>query len=122
MSWFSVLLLYTLLLFITSINLFSSSVLLLLPFFVFIPGYALSLILPLRLSKQDVLVLSLAFSLALFSGTDTILKITGYGFWTGEREVMTVFSASIFLLKLLDTTRKFRHHGRPSPQALLTHT
>jgi len=67
------------------------------PFYTFIPGYAFTLLVPAKLSKQQILMLSLAFNLAIFTAANAFLRITIIEFGEYSRINITPNELAIFL-------------------------
>lgn len=99
--FFTLLLIYLLMLMIpTQVGIFSSFFFILL-FYTFIPGYAFTLLMPATLSKQQIIMLSLAFNLAIFTTANTFLRITIIEFGAYSRINITPNELVIFLAGLI---------------------
>ncbi len=107
-AWFSSLIIYMIMLSIISIGALQMTYLFSIPFYIFIPGYSLTIILPIRLSKQESILLSVAFSLSLFAGMGAFLKMTinMYQSWVSPFEILSIFSFITFILKTVYPNRK----------------
>jgi len=99
--WTSLLLLYSVSMLIFLVLRTPAPSLMIVPFFVFVPGYAFVAVALPKLGKLDKVVMSIGFSVAFIAGIKSFMLTFAIVGLFSELAVLTILSAACLIVKLI---------------------